>query len=79
MPDEHVRIMCPNLVCKKVLSVPEETRGKTVRCRACGTMIRVPNVPAPAAKAKPEGTSGGAAPDAAPGSRPQPTPRPNAA
>jgi hypothetical protein len=73
MPDEHVRIMCPNLVCRKVLSVPEETRGKTVRCRACGTMIRVPSVPVPAVKAKPEG---GATPDAATGSKPKPAPTP---
>ncbi|MBL4698041.1 MAG: hypothetical protein JKX70_04320 [Phycisphaerales bacterium] len=38
-----VRIMCPNLTCRKVLSIPELARGKTVRCKACGTNIRVPN------------------------------------
>lgn len=34
--------MCPNLTCRKVLAVPKAARGKTVRCRNCGTMIRIP-------------------------------------
>jgi hypothetical protein len=34
--------MCPNLTCRKVLAVPETCRGKTVRCKACSTNIRVP-------------------------------------
>jgi hypothetical protein len=34
--------MCPNLVCRKVLAVPESLRGKTVRCKACATNIKVP-------------------------------------
>jgi len=42
MSDESVRIMCPNLTCRKVLAVPSSARGKTVRCRACSTAIRVP-------------------------------------
>jgi hypothetical protein len=42
MADAPVRIMCPNLVCRKVLAVPPSARGKTVRCRGCGTNIRVP-------------------------------------
>ena len=46
-----VQIMCPNLVCKKVLAVPASARGKTVRCKACQTAIRVPagSKPAPPA------------------------------
>ncbi len=51
----HVRIMCPNLVCRKVLAVPESCRGKTVRCKTCSTNIRVPNkggTEAPAAPAQ---------------------------
>jgi len=47
MSAETVRIMCPNLVCRKVLAVPKECRGKTVRCRNCGTNIRVPQVSKP--------------------------------
>jgi len=34
--------MCPTLTCRRVLSVPTTARGKTVRCRNCGTNIRVP-------------------------------------
>ncbi len=64
MPDAHVRIMCPSLLCRKVLSVPASARGKTVRCKACSTVIRIPEKqavvapsvpppePAPAAKGK---------------------------
>jgi hypothetical protein len=49
MSDESVRIMCPNLTCRKVLAVPASARGKTVRCRNCATAIRVPaNAGAPA-------------------------------
>jgi len=39
---ENVRIMCPNLNCGKVLAVPTAARGKVVRCRHCGTTIKVP-------------------------------------
>jgi hypothetical protein len=53
---DTVRIMCPNLVCRKVLAVPAAARGRTVRCKICGTNIRVP---APDAVAPPA-----AAPDA---------------
>ena len=42
MSQESVRIMCPNLVCRKVLAVPKAARGKTVRCRNCGITIRIP-------------------------------------
>lgn len=52
--DTSIRIMCPNLVCRKVLAVPSTARGKTVRCRACGTAIRVPGTPSnPGGKAPP--------------------------
>jgi hypothetical protein len=46
MPDVPIRIMCPNLMCRKVLAVPTSARGRTVRCRGCGTNIRVPLPPA---------------------------------
>ncbi|MDX2017516.1 MAG: hypothetical protein SFY95_07745 [Planctomycetota bacterium] len=42
MSSENLRIMCPNLTCRKVLAVPPTARGKTVRCRACGTNIKIP-------------------------------------
>jgi hypothetical protein len=44
--ESSVRIMCPNLLCRKVLAVPQSARGKTVRCRACSTTIRIPGRPA---------------------------------
>jgi len=37
-----VMLLCPNLRCRKLLSVPEEVRGKTVKCQHCQTMVRVP-------------------------------------
>ena len=50
MTQSTIRLMCPNLTCRKVLAVPGSARGKTVRCRNCGTNIRVPQpkVEAPA-------------------------------
>jgi len=45
MAPKPVRLMCPNLVCRTVLAVPQSARGKTVRCRACGTNIKVPGEP----------------------------------
>ena len=37
-----VRLICPNLKCRAILSVPTATRGKTVKCRQCGVRITVP-------------------------------------
>ncbi len=37
-----IRIMCPNLACKRILAVPAHARGKLVLCRTCGTTIRIP-------------------------------------
>lgn len=42
MPEDHIRIMCPALSCRKVLAVPTSSRGKNVRCKNCGATIRVP-------------------------------------
>ena len=36
------QLICPNLRCRKILSVPEEARGKLVKCQHCQTMFRVP-------------------------------------
>lgn len=46
-----VQLICPNLRCRKILSVPDEIRGKLVKCQHCQTMFRVPQsrpLPAPA-------------------------------
>jgi hypothetical protein len=37
-----LRIKCPSLTCRKILAVPVSSRGKTVKCKNCGGMIRVP-------------------------------------
>ena len=37
-----VNIKCPNLGCRKLLKVSNETRGKRVRCSYCGTVLLVP-------------------------------------
>lgn len=61
MPSETVRIMCPNLTCRRILAVPTSARGKTVRCRNCGTNIRVPQ---PAQQAAPDAAQASPAPPA---------------
>lgn len=49
-----IQMICPNLQCRKVLSVPDEIRGKQVKCQHCQTVFRVPEarkptaIPAPA-------------------------------
>ena len=54
-----IRIMCPNLGCQRILAVPDHARGKLVRCRSCGTNIRIPatrNEPAPSSFGEAAGT-----------------------
>ncbi len=41
--DEKIlRIMCPSLKCRRVLGVPESARGRTVKCKNCGSTVRIP-------------------------------------
>ena len=40
-------IVCPNLKCRKILAVPDELRGKSVKCQHCQTVLRVPDVNTP--------------------------------
>jgi hypothetical protein len=47
-----ITIICPNLMCRSVLQVPEATRGQKVRCGRCGKNFRVPDR-APGQKPKP--------------------------
>ncbi len=37
-----VQMICPNLRCRKFLAVPDEVRGKQVKCQYCQTNFRVP-------------------------------------
>jgi hypothetical protein len=55
------QLICPNLRCRKILSVPDEVRGKLVKCQHCQTMFRVPDM-----KAATAGAGAGAAPAGAP-------------
>ena len=51
-----VQLICPNLRCRKFLSVPDEVRGKLVKCQHCQTAFRVPTParrPEPATSAAP--------------------------
>jgi hypothetical protein len=57
MSADSIRIMCPSLTCRRVLSVPTSARGKTVRCRNCGTNIKVPANTSAAAASKPDAKS----------------------
>jgi LSD1 subclass zinc finger protein len=50
-------MLCPSLKCRKLLSVPDEARGKLVKCQYCQSMLRVP-----AAKAEPVGAGAAPAP-----------------
>jgi hypothetical protein len=52
-----VRMICPNLKCRALLSVPTTARGKTVRCRQCGTRVRVPQTIEPPPADKPGSAS----------------------
>jgi hypothetical protein len=50
-----IQLICPNLKCRKFLSVPDTVRGKMVKCQHCQTNFRVPEPrqvvgPKPAAK-----------------------------
>ena len=37
-----VQLICPNLRCRKFLAVPDDVRGKLVKCVHCQQMFRVP-------------------------------------
>lgn len=61
--DDVIRIKCPKLDCQRILAVPINARGKLVRCKNCGTNIRIPalakaSAPAPKLEAKAEKKEG---------------------
>ncbi|NOT02315.1 MAG: hypothetical protein HOP29_17040 [Phycisphaerales bacterium] len=37
-----ITLLCPNLVCRAILTVPDKVRGKKIRCGKCGTNFVVP-------------------------------------
>ncbi len=52
-----IRLLCPNLKCRKILAVPVGARGKAVRCRNCGMRVSVPALTAPPSKTEKETAS----------------------
>jgi hypothetical protein len=44
--------MCPNLRCRKILSIADENRGKVVKCQHCQSLLKVPEPKATAAPVK---------------------------
>jgi hypothetical protein len=56
-----VQLICPNLRCRKFLSVPDDVRGKLVKCNGCQQMLRVPahRAPDPPADKKPPTAAAG--------------------
>ncbi|MCC7192692.1 MAG: hypothetical protein IT444_07920 [Phycisphaeraceae bacterium] len=58
MPAEMIRLICPNLKCRSILTAPPSARGKTVRCGKCAMKVRIPgaaasDTPRPAAAPAP--------------------------
>ncbi len=50
MENALVRVMCPNLRCRRILAVPVTARGKSVKCRGCGALVKIPDGNKPAQK-----------------------------
>jgi hypothetical protein len=65
MSEATLRIKCPSLTCRKILAVPVSSRGKTVKCKNCGGMIRVPQKPVAAPPPPADGAGEDAAEEAA--------------
>ena len=38
-----VMMLCPHLKCRKILRVPEQCRGKQVKCQFCSNTFQVPS------------------------------------
>jgi len=58
MGQQVLRMMCPNLKCRAVLGVPVSSRGKLVRCRSCGTSVKVPQAKSAAGEGGAAGVAG---------------------
>jgi hypothetical protein len=52
-----IQMLCPNLRCRKFLVVPDDVRGKLVKCQHCQTNFRVPDASRP--KPQPAAMAGG--------------------
>lgn len=61
MTSSTIRLICPSLRCRAILTAPQAARGKAVRCGQCGMRVRVPEA---APTAKPAGATASAEPPA---------------
>lgn len=43
MATNMIRLICPSLRCRAILTAPSAARGKAVRCGQCGMRVRVPD------------------------------------
>ena len=53
-----VQLICPSLRCRKFVSVPDDVRGKQVKCQHCQTLFRVPEARRPEPVAAGAGKAG---------------------
>lgn len=67
--DMAVTLLCPNLRCRAVLQVPDNVRGKNVRCGHCSTVFTVPMKAAEPAH-RPQGAEGSVSNDGQPNAEP---------
>ncbi|MCX5658944.1 MAG: hypothetical protein NTW19_04390 [Planctomycetota bacterium] len=47
MSTNTIRLICPSLRCRAILTAPAAARGKAVRCGQCGMRVKVPDAAAP--------------------------------
>lgn len=57
MSEQAIRLMCPNLTCRRILTVPFTARGKVVRCPGCGRNVRVPTATGSVGKVSSQATA----------------------
>ena len=58
-----VNLKCPNLGCRQILKVSNDSRGKRVKCSFCGTVLMVPFIKPYIKTAETSAASLGGAPD----------------
>ncbi len=47
-----ITLLCPRLTCRAVLRVPDQVRGRRVRCAECGLSFVVPQIGKPTPTAR---------------------------
>lgn len=57
-----ITLICPNLMCRGVLQVPDSVRGRKVRCGKCGKDFLVPAASREKTKSAPKADSAAGVP-----------------